>query len=539
MQSTVDAIIKRKDELKAQRGNWDQVNQEIAEYILPRKADFSRVWANGEERNDKLFDSTGIEALNLLASSLHGLMTNPSMQWARFAKPDGRELSQESQEWMDDAVRIVLATLNSDKSNFVPSVHEFYLDIAAFGTGCFFSELEKDTEELYVKAYTINRVMYGENSRGVIDSVYRSQDMTVRQIAQEWGEDAMSQALRKMLQTEPDKAVEVVNAVIPREDANRLPGVAKTAQEKPFASYWIECETKSLLSESGYDEQPYNIARWSKAAGELLGRGPGAMALPYLRGINAMAVTAMMAAEKLADPPLILPDDGFLGPLVSSPGGLNFYRAAIAGQGSDVVRTLPVEADLPAIQGMIEWRASQIQSLFLTPHLQTFENPNATATQVLAVQSEKMRVLGPVLGRLQMEFLSPFINRVFNLLLINESIPEPPDELIGLDLAVEYNNPVSSNQKQIEAQAFSQAVGYLTPLLGANQTLLDNFDGDAIVRDSQKVFGYPSKYLKTVDERDQQRQAAAQAMQQQQEAQLAQEAVSTAGEAKKAGLLDG
>lgn len=537
MNLQADQIKKRYESLKSDRGNWDSLNQEIAEYLLPRKANFTRKWADGEERNSMLFDSTGMEALHLLASSLHGLMTNPSMQWARFADTSGDDLSQEEQEWMEDSIRKCLSVLNSDKSNFVPSVHEFYLDFSAFGVGCIYSEATEDEDDLFVKSYNISRVMFCENVRGVVDTVYRSQDMTVRQIAQAWGEEVLSYKMKGMLKESPDRVVEVIHAVMPREDAKRYKR-DKTAKEKPFASFWIECETNSILSEGGYEEQPYQVSRWSKSPGELLGRGPGSMALPYLRGINAMALTGMMVAEKLADPPLMVPDDGFLGPVLSGPGGLTYYRAGIAGSSGDLVRPLPVSGDLNAIQGMIEWRSSQIQSIFLTPHLKTFENPNATATQVLAVQSEKMRVLGPVLGRLQTEFLSPFINRVFNILLRNGTISVPPESMQGKNIAVEYNNPISANQKQVEAQAFSNAMMYVAPVVQAKPEVMDNLDGDAAFRGSQKLFGYPADYLVPEDERDAMRQQRAQAMQAQQEAQLVQEAVGTAGEAKKAGLLD-
>ena len=44
------------------------------------------------------------------------------------------------------------------------------------------------------------------------------------------------------------------------------------------------------------------------------------------------------------------------------------------------------------------------------------ENRNMTATEVLQRQEEKMRILGPVMGRLQSELLSLII-RIFNIML--------------------------------------------------------------------------------------------------------------------------
>jgi len=541
-QSKVDLLIEQRDSIKSGRGNWDNLNQEISEYLLPRKAEFNRVWAAGEERNIELYDSTAVDALNLLASGLHGLMTNPAQAWIQFTRlRDGEDLSEDAKKWMDKAVKTIMSVLNSDASGFVPQVHEFYLDISAFGTGCMYSEPTKEDgrpdDYLYVKTFSIANVMFAENYRGVVDSVWRTQQMTYRQVAQEWGEENLHDSMKRLLKESPDTMAEIMHAVVPREDASRLPG-AKTGKEKPFASYWVDVENKHLLSESGYDEQPYNIARWSKSAGELLGRGPGTAALPYIRSLNSMALTAMMAAEKMADPPLIAPDDGFLGPINSGSGGISYYRSAIPGSSGDMIRPLPVNADLPAVQSMIEWRAGQIRGMFLNPQLETFENPNATATQVLAVQAEKMRVLGPVLGRLQIEFLSPFINRVFGILLRAGVIEEAPEELQGKELAVEYKNPISSVQKQAEAQAFLSAVSFVSPVLGAAPNVFDNFDPDEIVRDSQQIFGYPAKYLRSVEDRDNSRARQQQEKQAMTEAALAEKTISVAGQAKKDGLLD-
>lgn len=534
-QKKIDAIIARRDALKAQRGNWENTLQEIAEYILPRKAEFTTSWAPGEQRNRELYDGTPEDALQLLAAALHGLLTNPAMQWIEFTMAMGdEELSQESKEWIDAAVKTMLTVLNSGEAGFVPQIHEFYLDIGGFGTGIFYSEETDDG--VSVRAYNVNNVMFSENARGVVDSVYRTQQMTNRQVIDEFGEGNVSKQIRDAVKQQPEKQVEICHAVIPRKDANRIG--AKTGKEKPFASYWIDVANKHLMAEGGYEEQPYNVARWSKATGELLGRGPGVTALPFIRSLNAIALTTLMAAEKMADPPLLVPDDGFLGPINSGSGGVSYYRTAIAGQSGDMVKPLPVQADLPACQSMIEWRTNQIRRIFLNEQLQSFENPNMTATQVLAIQAEKMRVLGPVLGRLQIEFLTPFINRVFRILLNKRIIPTPPEELQGMDLRVEYRNPISNVQKQEQAQAFSSALNYIGPIASAAPASLANFDTDAIVRDSQVVFGYPSKYLKSKETVDEERASAAQQQQAMMEAQLVKEGVDTAANAKKAGLLD-
>ena len=50
-------------------------------------------------------------------------------------------------------------------------------------------------------------------------------------------------------------------------------------------------------------------------------------ALPDVKMLNEMSKTTIKAAQKQVDPPLLVPDDGFILPVRTVPGGLNFYRA--------------------------------------------------------------------------------------------------------------------------------------------------------------------------------------------------------------------
>ena len=49
------AIIKRFSALEGQRENWDTHFQELADYMLPRKADIVRKRSKGEKRMEQIF----------------------------------------------------------------------------------------------------------------------------------------------------------------------------------------------------------------------------------------------------------------------------------------------------------------------------------------------------------------------------------------------------------------------------------------------------------------------------------------------------
>ena len=75
------SLLSRFDRLQGQRQNWETHWQEVADYMQPRKADVTKTRARGDKRNELIFDSSPIQALELLAASLHGMLTNPSTPW--------------------------------------------------------------------------------------------------------------------------------------------------------------------------------------------------------------------------------------------------------------------------------------------------------------------------------------------------------------------------------------------------------------------------------------------------------------------------
>jgi len=60
-------------QLKNKRQNWESHWQEIADYVLPRRADVNIDRTAGDKRTERIFDGTALHASELLSSSLHGM----------------------------------------------------------------------------------------------------------------------------------------------------------------------------------------------------------------------------------------------------------------------------------------------------------------------------------------------------------------------------------------------------------------------------------------------------------------------------------
>ena len=107
------SLLARFDRLKTQRQNWETHWQEVADYMQPRKADVNKRRSRGDKRNELIFDSSPIQAVELLAASLHGMMTNPSTPWfsLRF-KDSALEMEDEAKLWLEDATEVMYSAFN-------------------------------------------------------------------------------------------------------------------------------------------------------------------------------------------------------------------------------------------------------------------------------------------------------------------------------------------------------------------------------------------------------------------------------------------
>ena len=89
--------------LMEKRSNFEIHWQEVADYMLPRKADITLERPKGDKRHTLIFDGTAIHALELLASSLHGMLTSSVNRWfgLRFKETLVNQ-DDEAREWLEN-----------------------------------------------------------------------------------------------------------------------------------------------------------------------------------------------------------------------------------------------------------------------------------------------------------------------------------------------------------------------------------------------------------------------------------------------------
>lgn len=515
-------LLRRLSKLEQQRSTWESHWQELADYMRPRKADIVITSETpGRKRTEQIFDGTAVRAAEMLSASLHGMLTNMSTSWFSLRYRDPQlQLDDEAREWLLSAEDAMYTAFH--RSNFQEQIQELYDDLVVFGTATMMIEPD-DINNFRFSTRHIAEIYVAENAQGRIDTVYRKFKMTARAAIDQFGEAEVSDRIKHTEQRDPYEMIDIVHVVQPRSE--RDPAKINKLN-KAFSSFYLDRDDQQVLSESGYDEFPYVCPRWLKSSTELgYGRSCGMTALADTKVLNRMSEVNLRAAQKMTDPPLMVPDDGFMLPIRVVPGGLNFYRSGTR----DRLEPLQIGSNTPVALNMEEQRRQAVRSAFYVDHLQLNQGPNMTATEVLQRTEQSMRMLGPVLGRLQSELLQPMISRCWSIMSKQEAFPQPPEFLQGTgDIEIEYVSPLARAQRKGDAQSLVQLMEFMQPLMAIDPGIADYLDMDGMAQHLIKTLSIPATIVRGEQEvlgkRDERAAQQAQQAEMQEAMQIAQAA---------------
>lgn len=499
-------LMKRFGSLKTYRSNWESHWQEIGDFVAPNKGNITKKRTHGDKNTERIFDGTAQFAAELMASSMHGMLTNSGTPWFSLRYTDDEfETDDTSKEWLEAATDTMYVEIG--RSNFHEAINELYFDLVTFGTAVMFVDTDKEGT-LRFSTRHISECYVSEDEFGRVDTVFREFKMPARAAVAQFGEENITQRLLKKSQDDPYEMVELLHVVMPRYDRDT---VKIDAKNKPVASIYLDPGDKKIISESGFDEFPYMVPRFRKASYENgYGRSPAMTALADIKMLNEMSKAVIQAAQLQIHPPLLVPDDGFILPVRTVPGGLNFYRSGTR----DRIEPLNIGANNPLGENQLEQRRTAIRAAFYVDQLVTGNRPGMTATEVIQKSTEKMRILAPLTGRLQSELLRPLIDRIFNLITKKKGFAPAPETMAGNEIDIEYVSPLAKAQRQGDVQASLELFQFLAPLMQVDPNVVDFLDVDGLAKHIIKTTGVPASVVRGAEEvaaiREQKQQMQAQ-----------------------------
>jgi hypothetical protein len=511
------AICRRFETLKSQRYiEVETVWRDCYDYTYPLRGSGLQgtvLTANtGQDRQARLLDSTAADSCNTLASNIMAGLTPASALW--FALDVGNE-SDEERRWLDDSANLLWENIHM--ANFDAEAFEAALDICCAGMFALF--VDEDTER---GGFTFHQwplaEVYCASTRadGRIDIVHRPYKLTAEQAIREFGADKVPPAITKAMEKSPDQLFDFLHAIYPRTGAK--PG-SKFAKNLPIASCHIAVETKTEVRESGYHEMPVVVPRWHRLPRSMYAIGPMYAALPDVRNLNQMKFFALASADIAVSGMWLAIDDGILNPRTVKIGA----RKVIVAADKDSFTPLSSGGDFNLSEALIGKLQGAIRKTLMADQLVPQDGPQMTAEEVRVRVDMVRKLLGPIYGRLQAEYLKPLIERCFGLASRAQIFAPAPESLRTRNYSVRYVSPMARAQKLDEVQAIEAVFTSAGQFAAFDPTIIDQLDPREAIKRMIEGRGAPDSILRTpeaikqiVDQRaEAQRQSQAEAGQQQ------------------------
>jgi len=259
-----------------------------------------------------------------------------------------------------------------------------------------------------------------------------------------------------------------------------------------------------FLEKSGFDDFPVLAPRWEVTGEDIYGTNcPGMMALGDIKQLQLGEKRGMQAIDKMVSPPMVGPTSMRASKASILPGDITYVDTREGQQGfRPAYEVKPDVQQLEYKQERIRYRISR--AFFEDLFLMLATNPNIEDTQKTAREieerhEEKLLALGPVLEQMNQDLLDPLIDRTFSIMLRQELIPTPPEELEGDDLKVEYLSIMAQSQKMIGLsgmERFSAFVINNAAQLPDAAVMTDKVDFDQMIDEYADMTGIPPRIVR-------------------------------------------
>jgi hypothetical protein len=499
-QELITKIRNRQKQFETIRLPWEPDWQEIAELVQPRREalHFSGTKDKGKRSSKKRYDGTPTEALQLLADGLMGYLVSPSLQWFRLKIPNEKVNDMpEVKEWLQAVERQLYSEFA--RSNFYEEMHAYFLDGGSIGTATIYQEEDLANAKIVFSTRHPREIYIAENRYGMVDTVHRKYDLSIREIVKQFGKDNLTETQLRMYEDKPDEEYELLHAVFPNEDT--IYGNL-TSKNKPFSSLYLFAKTgDDLLRQAGYDENPYAVWRWRKNSTETYGRSPAHDALVDIQALNQVRRDLLHAGNLSVNPPMNIPSEMKFHVRLT-PAGENYYKDA--GRLVSPVYTginYPIGKEELADFRQIIKKHFRVEFFLMLAEAQR----QMTATEIVERQGEKAAVLGATIGRLNTECMNPIIDRAYRISSTAGRTPPPPEALLqyGGDIEIDYLGPLAQAQKRLfKTQGVMRSLEAVIGVAKAMPSVLDNVDQDEVARLIMDSFGMPAKAIKEQGEVD-------------------------------------
>ena len=537
-----DQFEKMRGILDAEFSSFMPILREVSEHTDPRRPQFFVTDNNrGDRRSSKIIDGTATISSDTFASGMTGGNTSPTSPWVRFttSKPINAE-NYSGRSYLDGVCDAFLEVCA--KSNIYESFYSMYRDGSNYATSPIL--IERDPERVFhsttlpVGSY---RLALGKQDK--VEVLFREFRMTVRSLVLEFGMeygdeeinwDRFSPQVREhYTRGELEIWIDVCHVVVP--NTNYDPNLMESKYKRFLSCYYEKGRGSAgkgnydvgdrYLREKGYDRFPILVYHFDRSSGDAYGTNcPGFTSLGNNKALQHLHKRHAQAVDKMVRPPMGAPAGMENRRWSTLPDDVAYYDPNLAAAGSGIAPLYQVQPNTADLKEMINDLRYQIKEAYYVDVILSLINPDINPKQMTAREvderhDEKYMRFGSILERVK-PVLAGLVDLVLPWMYEDGLIDDPPPELEGEDIKIEFTSAMAASQKLVRLggiERFTQFAINLSAALavpGAKDTFA-KVNTDNLLDAYAEGCSLPSKCMVTDDEAMKSRQAAAELQAQQ------------------------
>ena len=407
------------------------------------------------------------------------------------------------------------------ETNYYNAMAVMYLDLVVFGSAAMLI-YEDDANVFRCYSPALGEFYLGQDYKLSVNTFGRQFTLTVHQVVSQFGLENCSDTVQNAWKkggAALRQSVDICHLIEPNND-----GKGKVNRRFPVReTYWEKAKSDgTVLAQHGFNEMPGIFPRWELTANDSYGTSPAMDALPDVIQLQHETKRKAQGLDKMLNPPVVADVQLKNQPTSMLPNGVTY----VAGMNNVGIKPVyQVQFPIDAVTIDIQDVRERIREIFHNPLFTMFSQLDTvrSATEIDARREEKLVLLGSVLERFENEGLDPSINRIFSIMNRMKLLPEPPEEIAGRPIEVQYVSVLSTAQRAVSAIPVERWVGMIGNLAAVQPSVLNIPNWDEMIRNYGEAIG--------VEARDMNSREAAAAIAAQEAAQLQAQEAMVQGEA--------
>jgi len=445
-----ETLINRRTKAAARKELWRDLYRDCYRFAMPARETFDWGLTPGATKNNILYDSTLQESTYTAANTLVALLFPNWQHWGALAPGgsiDPTSITKEHLGVLQDITKIFFDFLNN--SNFPQVSNEVALDLQVGTAALRFDEGASDEAPFNFSATPLSALELEEGPLGTIETVFMLRKPTARNLTRMYEKMEVFDlpiALQDKIREKPDDTVEIIQATVFDPKTKHYYGIV----------LWVEA--KAIIWRYDFGESsPDIVARASRVAGELYGRGRIMLALSDARTLDKMQEFTLRHAAQQIAPPMTGVSDGILNPYTAVLSPNTILPVGSNDQRNPSLRVMEFGGNFSISHEIMDALRERIRRTMLGP--EPSEGAVKSATEVSISDRNRLWAMGGEYGRIQVEFLVKVMSRGISIL--QQRGLAPKFKVDGREVAVKFVSPFARSQDAEDLLALERTLGVM------------------------------------------------------------------------------